>query len=266
MDCILPKHVRARIINLLESGSCLLNIKLCYREYSNGYNLPEKWGLHIVEACIEKKKDHLGTCCHHDGYETDRALAGMPEGRIQTCPHGFTEIAVPVIIDGRSCGTLFGGPCWLRKSPPPHATLIVPPSRNWLKERLPLMQAIAGEIGRLITGDQIHRPQKRHAEIMSYINDSLERQVEIGELAKRLNLSRSRTSHLVKELFGTSLPLLARKAKLQEAARELTSTDLTVGEISKRYGFYDQNYFSRIFSSEFGIPPRQYRNNYPLDV
>lgn len=253
-------------VELLSCASRLLGIKVCYRVRAGKPVLPEEWGLHVVPACLYHKERTLGVCCNFDGYETDRALAGCPDGRIQTCPHGFTEIAVPVMIAGRCMGTLFAGPCWTRKGPPPDPSLIVPPNKDWLPERLLMLRAVAGELGRLLGGSLVHTPKKRQTMIQEYINERLEGAVELQELATRLSLSKSRTSHLVQELFGLPLPLLARVAKLQEAARELVSTDLTIAQISARYGFEDPNYFSRIFRQHYGITARAYRAAYSLQV
>ena len=47
--------------------------------------------------------------------------------------------------------------------------------------------------------------------------------------------------------------------RLGEAKRLLEADELSINEIAHRTGFYDQSYFSKVFSQKFGIPPSEYR-------
>jgi len=51
------------------------------------------------------------------------------------------------------------------------------------------------------------------------------------------------------------------------AARKLLSTtDMTVADISGKIGFSDYNYFCRVFKREEGLPARKYRALYREDT
>ena len=48
---------------------------------------------------------------------------------------------------------------------------------------------------------------------------------------------------------------------LSEAMMLLMDTNMSVFAISKKFGFCDQFYFTRIFTKKFGVSPLQYRKS-----
>jgi len=52
--------------------------------------------------------------------------------------------------------------------------------------------------------------------------------------------------------------LIAERIVL-EAKRDLVFSALSIQQIALRLGFEDQAYFSRFFTQNAGLPPRQYR-------
>lgn len=51
---------------------------------------------------------------------------------------------------------------------------------------------------------------------------------------------------------------------LFEAQQLLIKSDMSILDISEKFGFCDQFYFSRRFKEKFGIPPREYRQTFVL--
>lgn len=255
-----------QIVRLLEEGTEVIGLKLSFRDHFARIGLPEKWHLHVVPACLRHKDEAVEVCRQHAGVEVERILAAQPEGAICTCPFGFTEIIAPVFSAGLYMGPVFAGPCWLGAAPPPDPTLYLPPSREWLEKRLGILRALAAEIGRICAGQESPRPRGRRAQILEYLGRSLGADCTTYELSAHLNLSPSRTNHLLQELFGTSLSLLLRRLRLQAAAAALAAEESPISEIAYRYGYGDQNYFSRIFRKQTGLSPREYRKRYATEV
>lgn len=83
--------------------------------------------------------------------------------------------------------------------------------------------------------------------------------VRIAELGAKLNLSPSRCSHLVRELFGDSLRNMLLRTRIDRAKRMLQNSDLSIKEISDTLGFANLGYFSRKFKSFEGSPPGRFR-------
>ncbi len=254
------------ILRLMQRGSRVLGLRLCFHDQLRRSGLAGEWTQHTAQPCARAKKQDPAACSRFGGQEVHRALAGMHEGRIQCCPFGFTEIAVPVFSDNLPAGVLFAGPCWMRRSAPPHPGLIVPPGRGWLEDRLIMLKALATELGRLLMGERSHVPEDRRRMILRFIFEHMEGAVTLPELAASLNLSSSRTGHLVRELFGVTFPDLVQRVKLTEAANLLATTDHPIGMVAAMVGYNDQNYFSRTFSRRFSVSPREFRKRYPAEA
>jgi len=78
-------------------------------------------------------------------------------------------------------------------------------------------------------------------------------------LAAEFCLSRSRFTHLFREVTGKSLTEFVQSLRMTRAAELLVSSELSVREVAEAVGIFDQNYFSRCFSKHIGISPREYR-------
>jgi AraC-like DNA-binding protein len=101
---------------------------------------------------------------------------------------------------------------------------------------------------------RIHRACRR-------IYENMENPPKVSELAEECCLSVSRFSHLFREITGKSPVEFTQTIRLERAKELLSTTDLTIREISERLNFYDQNYFSKNFTRYFGMSPTDYRAN-----
>ena len=63
----------------------------------------------------------------------------------------------------------------------------------------------------------------------------------------------------LKAATGLSISLYVRKLKLSKGIQMLLSTNLTISEIAYQTGFNDPKYFTRVFSAEFGVSPKEMR-------
>lgn len=250
---------------LLEHASTVIGLSVCYHDRLRNSGLPLNKRIHLHPACL-KVKSRL--CLEFDWFETHQALRYLPEGRIHACPYGFTEIAVPVFVEALFAGVLFAGPCWTGKGPPPYPELYSPQNESWLEERRTMLQAVSSKFSSLIqVNEKIINPNpSRKNRIMDFLRKNQDRKVTMAQLASELSLSPSRASHVVNSLFKMSLPNLINAIKLEHAAHLLSATELSVGEIAENLGFNDQNYFSRLFSKSYGLPPTAYRARHPFEA
>ncbi len=81
----------------------------------------------------------------------------------------------------------------------------------------------------------------------------------IAELCKAVAMSRTQLHRKIKALTNRSTSLYVRSVRLQKAKYLLKNSDLNIAQVAYEVGFSNPNYFSRIFSEEFGIPPTYFR-------
>lgn len=81
----------------------------------------------------------------------------------------------------------------------------------------------------------------------------------VASLARLVALSPSRFAHLFTEQTRRTPMQAVREARVRHAARLLEVTDLDIGQVAAASGFVSPFHFSRIFSREYGMPPRDYR-------
>jgi AraC family transcriptional regulator of arabinose operon len=104
------------------------------------------------------------------------------------------------------------------------------------------------------------RMDPRIRQVLDILNNWYEHPHTIEDLANTICLSPSRLSHLFKEQTGEAILETLIHIRLKQGARLLTYTSMTIGEIAEQVGFHSANYFSRKFSSFYGISPILYRN------
>ena len=99
---------------------------------------------------------------------------------------------------------------------------------------------------------------------LALMKEDLRRELSSDELARSVNLSPSRFSHIFKTETGTSPARYLRTLRL-EHARELVKTSLlSVKQIMASTGFTDRSHFDREFKKAYGLTPVQYRATHPL--
>lgn len=81
----------------------------------------------------------------------------------------------------------------------------------------------------------------------------------LGELARRLNVSKSYVQKLYQVHFGVSYLDDLIGARIRMAQELLTSTDLRIGEIAEACGYSNETHFMRQFKEKTGVTPTAYR-------
>ncbi len=104
------------------------------------------------------------------------------------------------------------------------------------------------------------REMGRLAGVFEYIENNFYRSITGGELAKMLNVSISRFSHLFREAAATSVTEYINSVRIRRAADLLGSTDLNITQAAMASGYNDVNYFTRQFKRHMGISPSAFRS------
>lgn len=99
-------------------------------------------------------------------------------------------------------------------------------------------------------------------EAVTFITSNYNTEINVSELATSCNLSRSRFMYLFKEQTGMAPHTYQQTLRIRNSISLLTSTNLSIAEISSQCGYQDPLYFSRIFKKYEGCSPREYREQY----
>lgn len=102
---------------------------------------------------------------------------------------------------------------------------------------------------------------KRMLEVIAYIQTHLDEDIRLDQLADIACFSSCHFHRIFTGMMGQTLKRYIRSLKLERAALDLIKTDRSVLDIALDAGYETHESFTRAFSTMFGIPPQQFRNN-----
>ncbi len=97
-------------------------------------------------------------------------------------------------------------------------------------------------------------------ELISFIQNNIEKPINLETLSQRSKLSTSRINQLFHKITGYAPIEFVRHQRIQRACYYLDATRESIGIISEWVGFEDQFHFSKVFHKIVGKSPREYRN------
>ncbi len=95
--------------------------------------------------------------------------------------------------------------------------------------------------------------------VLSYIDSHFTEPIRIRDLAALCYLSETYLIDFFHQQTGTTLVEYITKARIREACRLLTFTDLSITEIAYGSGFRNLSNFNRYFKKATGVTPSSYR-------
>ena len=96
--------------------------------------------------------------------------------------------------------------------------------------------------------------------VCDYINSNLSKDISLEQMAEYANVSSFYLSRLFKEEKGITFINFLTDRRLEKSRELLNDTSLSIKEITAAIGYNDQNYFSRLFKSKYGLSPTEYRS------
>lgn len=106
----------------------------------------------------------------------------------------------------------------------------------------------------------IFRKKKIISDIKNFMENNLNRDINLDEIASNFYISLPHLSRLFKEATGTAPKLYLNSLRLSKAKDLLESTDMDIKSIAASVGFSDIHYFYRVFRKETAITPGEYRS------
>ncbi len=99
------------------------------------------------------------------------------------------------------------------------------------------------------------------AKAITFINERIRDKITIDDIANASYLSKYHFCRKFKDVIGVTVMEYLLLTRLSLAKSKLTSTNLSITEISESLGFSSVSYFSNIFKKHFGETPLAYRKN-----
>lgn len=94
---------------------------------------------------------------------------------------------------------------------------------------------------------------------ITYIRNHYQEGVSLEEVADSLDITPEYLSTLFNREMGENFTSFLKKFRMSHAKRLLRSTDKKISDIAFEVGYSDPKYFSRVFKTEEGISPGEYR-------
>jgi transcriptional regulator GlxA family with amidase domain len=101
----------------------------------------------------------------------------------------------------------------------------------------------------------------RFTVVFEHIEENLDGDVTLVNLASLVGLSVSRFSHTFKAAFGVAPYRYILQRRLAKAKALLRNSEATIAEIAACVGFSSQSRFSQMFAQSTGVTPSAYREH-----
>lgn len=128
-------------------------------------------------------------------------------------------------------------------------------------ELLAVIVALAGESGLKLSERILSQCVER---AVRYIGEHLSVRLGIDEICQNTYCARSTLNKKFREELGIPIGHYINDQIMARCEELLCDTDLSLSEISERFGFCDQFYFSRRFKAKYGETPQRYRKMKPI--
>ena len=96
------------------------------------------------------------------------------------------------------------------------------------------------------------------------IESDISSEISVSELAKSQGLSLGYFSTIFKKETGKSVSDFIRGKRMKRASHLLRTTDVQIQTVAEKCGILDLRYFSKLFKREYGVPPKQYREQHTV--
>ncbi|MDU0333591.1 AraC family transcriptional regulator, partial [Enterococcus sp. 2CBP] len=94
--------------------------------------------------------------------------------------------------------------------------------------------------------------------IINYVKNNVNSNLKVIQIANHFHISPEYLSYHFKNVTGMSLKSFINQEKIEFSKYLLSSTDLTIMEITIALNYTDQSYFSKVFKKYTKVSPSQY--------
>ena len=96
--------------------------------------------------------------------------------------------------------------------------------------------------------------------MIAFIHKNYRNKIKLSEICEMGNVGKSKCNLLFEKYYNVSPIEYVKNYRIEQGAKLLTLSDMTITDIAYEIGFTDGSYFSKAFSEKIGITPLKYRN------
>lgn len=124
----------------------------------------------------------------------------------------------------------------------------------------PLCENAIREVLLLVAERQVKQIDPRIEATLHLLSRQMREPLRIEDIAREINLSPSRLSHLFKQETGKSILDTLNGMRIHQAALLIAQSERTASEAALDVGFQNYNHFASLFRKHMGVSPRTYRS------
>jgi AraC family transcriptional regulator len=102
---------------------------------------------------------------------------------------------------------------------------------------------------------------KRVNIVIEYINNHLDKDIDLEKLAEISNFSKWHFQRMMKAHLGEPIGMYIMRVRVETAAKLLRYSDMTISDIAYQVGYDVPSSLSKAFRLFYDISPNEYRNN-----
>ncbi len=107
----------------------------------------------------------------------------------------------------------------------------------------------------------VSRNQQKMKEAVEYIKQNYNMDLNMAVVSNHISMNYSLFSASFKQYTGTNFVNYLKELRVAKAKELLADTDTKIVEISQLIGYENEKHFMKIFKSECGVSPSEYRKN-----
>lgn len=250
-----------------------INMALLKRDFSYVCENRRHWEKNRYCKAIQNTKDGKAMC-HKSDLSLLEKCRETKKIQIHICPAGLADVALPILYEGEIIGYIMLGQMKPNIDFSEAEGYISKLKLDGKKmkgyyENIPCFESdkiksvsnIASMFVKYILFENLLKPghDKKTEKVISYIDQNLNKDFTVQELAKAVNLSKSVLYRMFHNNFNCTLSEYINKRRVEKSLTFLTHTDLSIEEISQKAGFSSASYYTRIFKKFKNITPLKYK-------
>lgn len=252
-----------KIMSLWRDAEKRSGVTLILHDHIGAFIMPDKTkilpGVNTHKSpCCQYRKGSRKKCMLHCRFKAMETAAAVGKPFKFRCWRGVTELVMPLYLGKIHAATIFAGvfrdPDFKLSEYSSTYRKLYLAMPEWSDDKIPELENLMMTTGYSLLqlaanlrGSYALEPGRK-GKIQRFFLYRYKDSVGVADLAEELNLSESRTLHLLHELFGKGFSELINEERIRHVEEYLMESAYSLREIAQMTGFRNEYYLSTVFS------------------